>query len=58
MKESIIASDLDWLSKEFSVKVNDEPYCGEITVGDTLDVNGLVYAVMGINEDAIVVKKL
>ncbi len=39
-------------------KVNGELYEGRIVVGDTLEVNGLFYAVLGINEDGIVVKEL
>lgn len=35
-----------------------EPYNGSISVGDTLEMNGLVYAVVGINEDGIVVKEI
>ncbi len=51
-------SDLDWMSKEFRVLVNDQPYCGKIAVGDTLEINNHVYAVLGINEDAIIVKEI
>jgi hypothetical protein len=52
-------SELDHLdSAGYEVTVNDHKYAGEIAVGDTLVVNGVTYAVLGINEDAIVVKDL
>lgn len=51
-------SDLDFLASEYQVRVNDEPWSGSIAIGDTLEVNGLCYAVLGLNEDAIVVKEL
>lgn len=38
--------------------VNGEDYEGRIAVGDTLECNGKVYAVLGINEDGVVVKEL
>jgi hypothetical protein len=53
-----VQSDLDWLAAEYQVRVNDEPWNGSVAVGDTLEVNGLSYAVLGLNEDAIVVKEL
>lgn len=38
--------------------VNGESYEGKIAVGDTLECNGLVYAVLGITNDGVVVKEL
>lgn len=38
--------------------VNGEDFQDKIVVGDTLEVNGLVYTVLAINEDGIVVKEL
>ena len=51
-------SDLDYIAQNYTVRVNDSPWNGRIAVGDTLTVNGLHYAVLGLNEDAIVVKPL
>lgn len=48
--------DLDFLAETSNVWVNDAAYKGKIAVGDTLTVNGKDYAVVGINEDGIVVK--
>lgn len=42
----------------YKILVNNEEYDGRITVGDTLDVQGILYAVVGINEDGVVVKEL
>lgn len=38
--------------------VNGEDFMGKISVGDTLECNGRVYAVLGINEDGVVVKEI
>lgn len=38
--------------------INDEEFDGRVSVGDTLQVNGVVYIVLGINEDGVVVKEL
>ena len=51
--------DLDYLQAAgYSVRINDDIYVGRIAVGDTLEVNGIAYAVLGINEDAVIVKEL
>lgn len=38
--------------------VNGEDYDGRIAVGDTLECNGIVYAVLAITNDGIVVKEI
>ncbi len=45
------------MSEKFTVEWNEELPL-DIAVGDTLDYYGNVYAVLAINEDGIVVKKL
>lgn len=50
--------DLDFLVKNYSVTVNGEKYVGKLAIGDTLTVNGVSYAVQGLNEDGIVVKEI
>ena len=50
--------DLDWISENVSTYVNGEEYSGKIAVGDTLEFGNDTYAVLGINEDAVVVKKI
>lgn len=42
----------------YKVQVNGEDYVGKISVGDTLDVQGILYAVVGLNEDGVMVKEL
>lgn len=42
----------------YPVKINDQDYRGHYAIGDTLEVNGITYIILGINEDAIVVKPL
>ena len=51
-------TELDIINKYTPVIVNDAPYVGKISVGDTIEINDFIYSVVGINEDAIVVKEL
>lgn len=50
--------DIDFLAEHYAVSVNDEKYSGKIVVGDILTVNSIDYSILGMNEDAIVVKEL
>lgn len=50
--------DIEYLARQGNVWVNDTSYRGKLSVGDTLTVNGVDYAVLAINEDSVVVKEL
>ncbi len=50
--------DYDYLDGDYNIKVNGESYMGDLVVGDTLEINKISYAVLGINEDGIVVKEI
>lgn len=59
MNNRKFTTDLDALKAiGYKIRVNDQDYDGHIAVGDTVDVNGVIYGVLGINEDGIVVKEL
>lgn len=50
--------ELDYLSKIGKVLINDQDYTGSISIGDILEVNNKTYSILGINEDAIIIKEL
>jgi hypothetical protein len=49
---------MKWLMQGSSWVVNGEDFDGRVAVGDTLECNGKAYAVLGINEDGVLVKEL
>jgi hypothetical protein len=52
-------TDLDALKAiGYKVLVNNEEYDGKVAIGDTLDIQGIIYYVVGINEDSVMIKEL
>lgn len=51
--------DLDWIAQYVKVKVNDDDYIpGIVSIGDTITIGNQHWAVLGINEDAVVIREI
>lgn len=54
----IYTLDIQKLSQEGNVWVNDIHYQGKLSIGDTLTVLGVDYLVQGFEDDWVIVKDL